>query len=113
MIGKDLAALEALEEGTKREAVERIEGGAFLAARALGRKGSIEPFDLEVHPGEVVGLAGLLGSGRTELVRLLYGADRSDTGTTTIAGQDVKLRSPRLALNQRSPSPRRTARPRD
>jgi simple sugar transport system ATP-binding protein len=99
MIGKDLAALEALEEGTKREAVERTEGGAFLAAKALGRKGSIEPFDLEVHPGEVVGLAGLLGSGRTELVRLLYGADHSDTGATTIAGQDVKLRSPRQALN--------------
>src|SRR6478736_15737 len=100
MIGKDLAALEALEEGTKREALERIEGGAYLAAKALGRKGSIEPYDLEVHPGEVVGLAGLLGSGRTELVRLLYGADRSDTGTTRVAGEDIKLRSPRLALNR-------------
>jgi len=101
MIGKDLAALEALEEGTKREAVERIEGGAYLAAKALGRKGSIEPYDLEVHPGEIVGLAGLLGSGRTELVRLLYGADRSDTGTTTIAGKEVKLRGPRLALGHK------------
>ena len=99
MIGKDLAALEALEEGTKREAVERTEGGAFLAAKGLGRKGSIEPYDLEVHPGEVVGLAGLLGSGRTELVRLLYGADHRDSGTTEIAGQDVRLRSPRQALN--------------
>ena len=101
MIGKDLAALEALEEGTKREAVERIEGGAYLAAKALGRKGSIEPYDLEVHPGEIVGLAGLLGSGRTELVRLLYGADRSDTGTTTIAGKEVKLRGPRFALGHK------------
>jgi simple sugar transport system ATP-binding protein len=101
MIGKDLAALEALEEGTKREAVERIEGGAFLSAKALGRKGSIEPYDLEVHPGEILGLAGLLGSGRTELVRLLYGADRSDTGTTTISGHEVKLRGPRIALNHK------------
>src|SRR6476619_270429 len=90
MIGKDLAALEALEEGTKREAIERTEGGAFLAAQALSRKGSIEPFDLEVHPGEVVGLAGLLGSGRTELVRLLYGADRSDSGSTKLSGSEVK-----------------------
>ena len=101
MIGKDLAALEALEQGTKRESAERIDGGAFIAATGLGRKGSIEPFDLEVHPGEILGLAGLLGSGRTELVRLLYGADHSDTGTTTISGSEVKLRSPRIALNHK------------
>jgi galactofuranose transport system ATP-binding protein len=101
MIGKEMAALEALEEGTKRQAVERLEGRAYVAAKGLGRKGSIEPFDLEVHPGEVVGLAGLLGSGRTELVRLLCGADHSDTGTTTIAGREVRLRSPRFALNHK------------
>jgi monosaccharide-transporting ATPase len=101
MIGKDLAALEALEEGTKRESAERVAGGAFITAKELGRKGSIEPFDLEVHPGEIVGLAGLLGSGRTELVRLLYGADHSDSGATTISGQDVRLRSPRIALNHK------------
>ncbi len=101
MIGTDLAALEALEEGTRREATERREGGAFLVANGLGRKRSIEPYDLEVHPGEVLGLAGLLGSGRTELVRLLYGADRSDSGTTTVAGDEIKLRSPRSALNRK------------
>ena len=101
MIGKDLAVLEELEKGTKREAFDRIEGGAFLSAKGLGRGGSIEPYDLDIHPGEIVGLAGLLGSGRTELVRLLYGADRSDSGSTAIAGHDIKLRSPRLALNQK------------
>jgi monosaccharide-transporting ATPase len=101
MIGKDLAVLEALEKGTKREAFDRVEGGALLSAKGLGRSGSIAPYDLDIHPGEIVGLAGLLGSGRTELVRLLYGADRSDTGSTTIAGHDIKLRSPRLALNQK------------
>src|SRR6476620_5217969 len=98
MIGKDLAALEALEEGTKREAVDRIEGGAYLTARELGRKGSIEPYDLEVHPGEILGLAGLLGSGRTELVRLLAGADRHDTGDVLLDGTPARLRSPREAL---------------
>ena len=98
MIGKDLAALEALEEGTKREATERTEGGAFLVAEGLGRTGSIEPYDLEIHPGEVVGLAGLLGSGRTELVRLLFGADRNDSGTTRVNGAPVRLRTPRAAL---------------
>ena len=51
---------------------------AYLSAVDLGRQHSIEPYDLLIHPGEVVGLAGLLGSGRTEAVRLLYGADRND-----------------------------------
>ena len=53
-----------------------------------------------MHPGEVVGLAGLLGSGRTETARLLFGADRADTGTVTIGGEPVRLRNPRIALGQ-------------
>jgi simple sugar transport system ATP-binding protein len=100
MIGKDLAALEALEKGTKREATERVEGGAFITATQVGRKGTIEPFDLEIHRGEVLGLAGLLGSGRTELVRLLAGADRHDQGEVRFDGRVVKLRSPREALDR-------------
>lgn len=98
MIGKDLAALEALEEGTKREATARVEGGALLSASDVGRKGSIEPYDLEIHRGEVLGLAGLLGSGRTELVRLIAGADRHDQGSVVVDGAPVRLRSPREAL---------------
>ena len=100
MIGKDLAALEALEKGTKREATERVEGGALVTATQVGRKGTIEPFDLEIHRGEVLGLAGLLGSGRTELVRLLAGADRHDQGEVRFDGSVVKLRSPREALDR-------------
>ncbi|GAA2008748.1 simple sugar transport system ATP-binding protein [Nakamurella flavida] len=101
MIGKDFAALEELEAGTKRDARDRVEGGAFLAADGVGRTGSVQPFDVEIHPGEVFGLAGLLGSGRTEVARLLYGADRNDTGSLTIGGQPVKLKSPRVALDQK------------
>ncbi|RIJ79209.1 sugar ABC transporter ATP-binding protein [Nakamurella silvestris] len=101
MIGKDLAALDELEEGTKREATERVSGGAFLHAEGVGKTGSIKPYDLEIHPGEVVGLAGLLGSGRTELARLLYGADKNDSGAITIKGEPVKLRSPRIALDNK------------
>ena len=101
MIGKEFAALEELEAGTKRDARERIAGGAFLAAEGVGRAGSVRPFDVEIHPGEVFGMAGLLGSGRTEVARLLYGADRNDTGTLTIGGRPVKLKSPRVALDQK------------
>ena len=101
MIGRELATLEALEEGTRRDAGERTEGGAFLSATGLGRTGSVAPYDLEIHPGEVLGLAGLLGSGRTELARLLYGADRSDSGTLKINGTPIKLRNPRVALDNK------------
>ena len=51
-----------------------------LRATGIGRRGVLEPADIDVYEGEVVGIAGLLGSGRTELVRLLYGADRADSG---------------------------------
>lgn len=52
----------------------------LIEARGLGRAGAIEPFSLTVHEGEVVGLAGLLGSGRTEIARLLFGADHMRHG---------------------------------
>jgi simple sugar transport system ATP-binding protein len=80
---------------------ERGDVQPYVQAIGLGRKGSIEPFDLDVYPGEVVGLAGLLGSGRTELARLLYGADRSDVGELRVDGTPTKLRTPRSALARR------------
>ena len=70
----------------------------LLAAEGLSRRGGIEAFDLHVGRGEVLGLAGLLGSGRTEAARLLFGADRSDTGRVRVAGRDVTLRGPRRAI---------------
>ena len=73
----------------------------MLAATGLGRAGAIAPFDLTMHQGEVVGLAGLLGSGRTELARLLFGADRADSGAVTVEGRPVRLRSPRAAIAER------------
>ena len=100
MIGKELRTLEELEELPKRDlaALERSE--PFLEARALARAGAIEAFDLAIYPREVVGLAGLLGSGRTELARLLFGADRSDHGEVKIGGAAVSLRSPRSATSR-------------
>ncbi|MGX6600959.1 sugar ABC transporter ATP-binding protein [Micromonosporaceae bacterium Da 78-11] len=98
MIGKELAALEQLE-GQTREATEQVEQGTpILEAKALGRTGAIAPFDLRIHAGEVVGLAGLLGSGRTELARLLFGADRADHGELLIDGKAVTVRGPRTAM---------------
>ena len=98
MIGTSLEDLEKLEEAPKRQVAERADTRPYLQAIGIGRHGSIEPFDLDVYSGEVVGLAGLLGSGRTELARLLFGADHADSGQLAIAGKQVRLRTPRSAV---------------
>jgi simple sugar transport system ATP-binding protein len=66
--------------------------------RGVGRRGAVQPIDLTLESGRIVGLAGLLGSGRTETARLLFGADRADTGTITVDDKPVKLGSPRHAV---------------
>ncbi len=98
MIGGELATLDQLSGRAPEEAAERAAGEPFLQARQLTRTGSIEPYDLDIHPGEVIGLAGLLGSGRTEVARLLFGADSADAGEVSIEGEKVVLRSPRHAI---------------
>ncbi len=60
-------------------------------------KGTIAPFDLEVRPGEIVGLAGLLGSGRTETAEVIFGIKPADSGTALIKGKLQTLRSPHQA----------------
>ncbi|GAA2658485.1 sugar ABC transporter ATP-binding protein [Paractinoplanes durhamensis] len=98
MIGKELAVLDDLENKAQRTRAKTAEAAPILSATGLGRTGAIAPFDLTINAGEVVGLAGLLGSGRTELARLLFGADRADSGTLQIDGKDVTLRSPQAAM---------------
>ncbi|WP_251153430.1 sugar ABC transporter ATP-binding protein [Cellulosimicrobium sp. Marseille-Q4280] len=101
MIGTSLEVLSALEETPKRSVADNADVTPFVQAVGLGRKGSVQPFDLDVYPGEVVGLAGLLGSGRTELARLLAGADHADTGQTVVEGSPVRLRTPRAAMQRK------------
>jgi galactofuranose transport system ATP-binding protein len=93
MIGRSLAEFDEMTK-TKLESGKLIKSDAILQARAFGLTGSIKPFDLDLHPGEVVGLAGLLGSGRTEMASLLFGVDQPDTGTISIQGHDVKEFNP-------------------
>ncbi|GAB6899071.1 sugar ABC transporter ATP-binding protein [Kineosporia succinea] len=97
MIGKELSTLEDLE---KQPTGQGRRAEPLLEADGLGRKGGIAPFTLNIHAGEIVGLAGLLGSGRTELARLLFGADRSDSGSLTVDGRPVTLRGPRAAMSK-------------
>ena len=73
-------------------------GAPLLRATHLGRRGALNPLDLHIARGEIVGLAGLLGSGRTEAARLLFGVDRPSTGRIEIDGRLVALHSPRQAI---------------
>jgi simple sugar transport system ATP-binding protein len=68
-------------------------------AEGLGRNATLSPVDLQVCKGEVVGLAGLLGSGRTELCRLIFGVDKKHTGTVMFNGKTVNFSSPRDAID--------------
>jgi simple sugar transport system ATP-binding protein len=99
MIGRELDELAALASVADRE-IDRT-GTPVLRATGIGRRGALEPADIDVYDGEVVGIAGLLGSGRTELVRLLYGADRAEAGQIEVHGRSAKHSSPRQAIENR------------
>src|SRR6185295_19087313 len=74
------------------------EGAPVLQARQIGRKGLVQPTDLDIHAGEIVGVAGLLGSGRTELARRLFGLERADGGELSVNGARARLDSPAEAI---------------
>lgn len=74
------------------------DGAPILETKGLARRGGLHATDLTIRRGEVTGLAGLLGSGRTETVRLLFGVDQRDAGEVRFKGEPVKLSSPRDAI---------------
>lgn len=94
MMGKDFDDLEAI----KKDGELSARGGTVIEARGLGRQGTIRPFDLELHRGEVMGLAGLLGSGRSELARAIYGADKPDEGVLKVNGEKLQVNAPLDAM---------------
>ncbi|MGV2982474.1 sugar ABC transporter ATP-binding protein [Microbacterium sp. AGC85] len=101
MIGKEIGTLEDLEQRVRENDQSTPESVPFLRATGIGRKGSVSSVDVRIGEGEVVGFAGLLGSGRTEVARLLGGIARADTGTLEILGDGIRLRTPRHALSRR------------
>ena len=90
MIGKSLDELSALGD---KEHKDPEKNEVFYEAESLSSNQAL-PFDFKIHKGEVNGFTGLLGSGRSESVRAIFGADKINGGTVKIKGQDVKINRP-------------------
>ena len=104
MLGKQLELTRQETAAHKRAVAESNNSGGsnstpIIRVSGLTKKAVVGPIDFEIAPGETLGLAGLLGSGRSETARLCFGADHATHGTMELAGQDVNLpRSPRRAM---------------
>jgi len=108
MVGREMAAARPSRSqiaGTRAAvaAVESSAGGeaagdVFLSAENLGRRGSVHGVSFDLRSGESLGMGGLLGSGRTETARLLFGIDRADEGSLKIDGKTARITSPMEAI---------------
>jgi ribose transport system ATP-binding protein len=90
MVGRDASLFYT------KEAVEP--GPVQVEVRHLGRRGAVEDVSFQVREGEIFGIGGLIGSGRSELVNLIFGADPKDSGEILIRGRVVAARSPHDAV---------------
>lgn len=96
MMGKDFDDLASIKSDVQKDFSKEP---LVIDAKGMSHKGKIKPFDLEIHKGEVVGLTGLLGSGRSELARVIYGADKNQTGSLKVKGDVAKIDAPIDAMN--------------
>lgn len=87
-----------LGEETKTKNYSQEERETLVQFENFGRTRAIAPFNLSIGKGEVVGFAGLLGSGRTETAETLFGVTPHDSGTVKLNGKEIKLTSPRAAI---------------
>lgn len=95
MMGKDFDDLAEIKKTTE---VTQKDRNVIIDAKGVGHTGKIKPYDIQIHKGEVIGLTGLLGSGRSELARSLYGADKADTGELYIKQKRVVINTPLEAI---------------
>lgn len=95
MIGQELKSLDAVESQMPEVAAD---APVSLGVHDLGRAGTVAPVSFDVRAGEVLGVAGLLGSGRTEVARLIFSADKADSGSVTVLGEPMSSRGPLASL---------------
>ncbi len=92
MLGRELE-----DNALKRAGKTKLRNEPVVEFSNYGKRGMIEPFDLKVHAGEIVGLAGLLGSGRTETAKVIFGIEPSDSGSCKLKNRVTKVHSARQA----------------
>jgi simple sugar transport system ATP-binding protein len=98
MMGKELSELDF--KASTRE-MTGCRAGPLLQLQNVSRKRSVHDITLDVYPGETLGLAGLLGSGRTETARIIFGLDQPDSGEVRIEGKPAAIKSPLQAICRR------------
>jgi len=92
MVGRELEELFSANSIAQPEVV--------LKVKNLHKKGKFSDINFEVHAGEVLGIAGLMGAGRTEIARAIYGLDSFDSGEILLKGKKLKIRSPKDAIRE-------------
>jgi rhamnose transport system ATP-binding protein len=90
MVGRDMDALFPKEEAER--------GGPVLQVERLTREGTFIDVSFDVHAGEIVALAGLVGAGRSEVARAIFGIDKADAGTVRVNGKQLRNGSPTAAM---------------
>jgi rhamnose transport system ATP-binding protein len=91
MVGRDI--------GTLFPKTDAAIGDVVLSVKDLSRTGVFDDITFDVHAGEIVGLAGLVGAGRTEVARAVFGIDQYDTGSVTVSGKKLHPHSPQAAID--------------
>jgi simple sugar transport system ATP-binding protein len=94
MLGRELSEVTADREQRSVDDAST----PYASFSGFGKRRYVAPFDLDLRRGQVVALAGLLGSGRTETARIVFGAERADSGTAEVDGKPVHITSPREAI---------------
>lgn len=94
MVGRDLSSFYKKEHRTPSG-----ERRAVLSVRGMGDGRRVHGCSFDAHAGEVLGIAGLVGAGRTELARLIFGADAKTSGTVSLEGRELAISGPRDALD--------------
>jgi len=98
MMGKDLEELSNLKVDKDEWKAHKDEEPLLEADDLSSGVSKVSPFNLKMHKSEIVGFSGLLGSGRSELVRAIYGADRAIQGTLKYKGKSIKIKNPLDAI---------------
>lgn len=91
MVGRDVSDMYHIDHVEVGEEVLRVEH--------IGKAHVFEDISFNLHKGEILGLFGLVGSGRTETIRTIFGAERFDTGAVYVEGKKVNIRSPKDAID--------------